>query len=172
VWLAGRDTGRSPRRILGRDVFDWTWPLMRRATIDTRLGRRLRDRMSGGGDALIGITECDLRSASVRRMARVQSERGGLPVCGDEVLEPAVIVWCTGFRPDYEWIGLPDALRADGHPAQQRGVSTTWHGLFFVGLRFQYRLSSSLIGGVGDDALFIAEQVASRATVNVGPVAR
>jgi len=35
-------------------------------------------------------------------------------------------------------------------------------GLYFIGLRFQHRLSSSLIGGVGADAVFIAEQAARR----------
>src|SRR5688500_5987926 len=67
VWLAGRDTGHLPRRLLGRDIFDWIWPLMRRFTIDTRLGRRLRGRMSGG-DALIGIPERTLTTGGVVRV--------------------------------------------------------------------------------------------------------
>ena len=33
VWLAGRDTGHLPRRLLGRDIFDWIWPVMTRATL-------------------------------------------------------------------------------------------------------------------------------------------
>jgi hypothetical protein len=37
--------------------------------------------------------------------------------------------------------------------------------LFFVGLRFQHRVSSSLLGGVGPDAAFIAERVAERTDV-------
>ena len=77
--------------------------------------------------------------------------RGGLPVCDDTVLEPRVIVWCTGFTPDYRWIDLP-IFGEDGYPRHERGVVTEAPGLFFVGLRFQHRLSSSLIGGVGDDA--------------------
>ena len=28
VWLAGRNTGHMPRRVLGRDVFDWIWPVL------------------------------------------------------------------------------------------------------------------------------------------------
>ena len=51
VWLAGRDTGHMPRRLLGRDLFDWVWPLMTRFTLDTRVGRRMRARMRGGGRA-------------------------------------------------------------------------------------------------------------------------
>jgi len=44
VWLAGRDTGHLPRRVLGRDLFDWLWPVMHRLTLDTRLGPWLNGR--------------------------------------------------------------------------------------------------------------------------------
>ena len=160
VSLAGRDTGHLPRRLLGRDIFDWIWPLMMRFTLDTRLGRRLRRRMSGG-DALIGIPEPELTTAGVVRVGRLTDERGGLPICGGEVLEPRVIVWATGFRPDYRWINLP-VFDAEGYPRHRRGVATDAPGLYFVGLRFQHRMTSSLLGGVGADAAFIADQVAQR----------
>jgi putative flavoprotein involved in K+ transport len=161
VWLAGRDTGHLPRRLLGRDLFDWIWPVMARATADTRLGRRMRARARRGGDALIGIPERELAGAGVVRVGQITEERGGLPVCGGAVLDPSVIVWCTGFAPDYGWIDLP-VFGADGFPRQSRGVVPDAPGLFFLGLRFQHRMSSSLIGGVGEDAAFIAEQVARR----------
>ena len=161
VWLAGRNTGHLPRRVLGRDVFDWIWPVMTRATAGTRIGRRLRRNASSGGDALIGIPEGEIAAAGVCRVERLEEERGGLPVCGDTVVEPRVIVWCTGFAPDYRWIDLP-IFDEEGHPRHDRGVVPDAPGLFFLGLRFQYRMTSSLIGGVGADAAFIAEQVAKR----------
>ena len=164
VWLAGRDTGHLARRILGRDLFHWLWPLMMHATTTTRLGRRLRERARRGGDALIGIPERTLTDAGVQRVGKVTEERGGFPVCGNRVLEPKAIVWCTGFCPDYDWIDLP-VIGEDGYPRHERGVATDAPGLYFVGLRFQYRMTSSLIGGVGDDAAFIAEQVARRSTL-------
>ena len=160
VLLAGRDTGHLPRRVLGRDLFDWVWPLMRRFTLDTRLGRRLRRRMAGG-DALIGIPERTLTKAGLVRVGRLTDERKGLPLCGGKVVNPRVIVWATGFRPDYRWIDLR-VLDAEGYPRHRRGVATDAPGLYFVGLRFQHRMSSSLLGGVGADAAFIAEQVAQR----------
>jgi putative flavoprotein involved in K+ transport len=161
VWLAGRDTGHLPRRLLGRDLFDWIWPIISRATADTRLGRRMRAKVRRGGDALIGIPERELVAAGVVRVGRLKDVRGTLPVCGDTVVEPRVIVWCTGFAPDYSWIDLP-IFGDDGYPRHEHGVVSEAPGLFFVGLRFQHRLSSSLIGGVGDDARFVAEQVAVR----------
>jgi putative flavoprotein involved in K+ transport len=167
VWLAGRDTGHMPRRLLGRDVFDWLWPVMRRATTATRLGQRMRRSIWSSGDALIGIPERNLREAGIARVARLDSERDGMPVCGDVVLEPSVIVWCTGFSPDYRWIDLP-VFGADGFPRHERGIVAEAAGLYFLGLRFQHRLNSSLIGGVGEDAKFIADRVAQRSDALVG----
>ena len=161
VWLAGRDTGHLPRRALGRDIFQWIWPVMQRATLDTRIGKRLHARARSGGDALIGIPEREITTAGVTRVGRLDSERGGQPVCGNEVLDPAVIIWCTGFAPDYSWIDLP-VFGTDGLPRHVRGTVPDAPGLFFLGLRFQHRMTSSLIGGVGDDAKFIAERVAER----------
>ena len=168
VWLAGRDTGHLPRRLLGRDVFDWIWPVLSRATADTRLGRRLREGATHGGDALIGIPERTLVAAGVVRVGRLDDERGGLPLCGGAVLQPRVVVWCTGFVPDYRWIALP-VLDARGRPRHRRGVALDAPGLYFVGLRFQHRLTSSLLGGVGADAAYVAEQVARRSAAAAVP---
>jgi putative flavoprotein involved in K+ transport len=161
VWLAGRDTGRLPRRLLGRDIFDWLWPLMQRATADSRLGKRIRLKMRRGGDGLIGMSTRELVAAGIRRVGRVDDERGGFPVVNGEVLEPSVMIWCTGFHPDYRWIRVP-VFDDDGYPRHERGVVSEAPGLFFVGLRFQYRMNSSLIGGVGADAQHVAERVLRR----------
>jgi putative flavoprotein involved in K+ transport len=96
----------------------------------------------------------------------VTGEHDGLPVCDGEVLAPRVIVWCTGFAPNYGWIDLP-ILDTDGRPRHRRGVATDIPGLYFVGLRFQHRMTSSLLGGVGADAAFIAEQVVRRVEAGV-----
>jgi putative flavoprotein involved in K+ transport len=161
VWLAGRDTGHTPRRVLGRDVFDWTWPVMTRLTADTRLGRRMRDREGAGGDSLVGISDVDLAAAGVQRVGRVTDVRDGLPVCDGETLAPSVVIWCTGFTADYSWIDLP-VTDAHGRPRHQRGVATDVEGLYFVGQRWQHRRTSSLLGGVGADAEWIAAQVTAR----------
>jgi putative flavoprotein involved in K+ transport len=150
VWLAGRNTGHLSRRALGRDIFDWIWPVVTRVK-----------KGGPGGDALIGIPEHTLQAAGIRRVGRLEDAQGGLPVCGDTVLEPRVVVWCTGFVPDYRWIELP-IFSPNGYPRHDRGVIAEAPGLFFLGLRFQHRMTSSLIGGVGADAAFIAEQVAQR----------
>lgn len=162
VWLAGRNTGHLPRRLLGRDVFDWLWPLMGLANADTRLGRRLRTRMRSGGDALLGIPERALVQGGIVRVGRLEAERAGFPLCGNRALDPATVIWCTGFRPDFSWIDLP-ILEDDGYPRHHRGSALDVPGLFFAGLRFQHRMRSQLIGGVGEDASYVADQVSRRA---------
>ena len=162
VWLAGRDTGHLPRRLLGRDLFDWIWPLMHRFTADTSLGRRMRRRVGGGGDALIGIPERTLMTGGVVRVGRVESLRDGWPVVDGEVIHPRAIVWCTGFVSDYSWIDAP-VFDERGVPRHTRGVVADAPGLYFLGLRFQHRMTSSLVGGVGHDAAFVAGEVVRRA---------
>ena len=110
---------------------------------------------------MIGIPDGELTRAGITRVPRISAQRGGLPVSGDIVLEPRVIVWCTGFGPNYSWIDVP-VFADDGYPRHERGVCAEVPGLYFLGLRFQHRLSSSLIGGVGSDAALIAEQIAAR----------
>jgi putative flavoprotein involved in K+ transport len=75
-------------------------------------------------------------------------------------MDVSTVIWCTGFRPDLGWIDLP-VLGDAGHPVHQRGVVDAEPGLYFVGLPFQYALTSSLVGGVGRDAEHIAKHIAS-----------
>jgi putative flavoprotein involved in K+ transport len=69
----------------------------------------------------------------------------------------STIIWATGYGRSYNWLHLP-ALGADGEFVQRRGV-TRVPGLYVVGLRFQYRRKSHFIGGVGEDAQFMAERI-------------
>ncbi len=165
VWLAGRETGRIPRRLLGRDVYDWAWPVMTRFTVETRLGRRLRER-ARRGDPLVGITPRQIADAGIERVGRVDDVRDGLPICDGRAIEARVVIWCTGFTPDYGWIRLP-VFDDAGHPRHERGVVAEASGLYFVGLRFQHRMTSALIGGVGQDAAYVAGLVAARSETRV-----
>jgi putative flavoprotein involved in K+ transport len=161
VTLAGRPVGSMRRRVLGRDVFDWLYLTMMRPGADSFIGQRIKANVIGGTDALIGMTESDLAKAGVNRSGRVVAAIDGRPVlAGGTIIDVASIVWATGFRPDFTWVDAP-VLGDDGFPLHNRGV-TSVPGLYFLGLRFQYRLNSSLIGGVGEDARFIANAVAAR----------
>jgi putative flavoprotein involved in K+ transport len=80
------------------------------------------------------------------------------------VLDVANVIWCTGFQPGFSWIDLPVFAKEDGSkgPRHERGIVPNVPGLYFVGLFFLYALSSSLLGGVGRDAEYVVEHLASR----------
>jgi putative flavoprotein involved in K+ transport len=81
-------------------------------------------------------------------------------------LEVDAVLWATGYRPDHSWIELP-VFDDEGRLRHRRGV-TDVPGLFFLGLSWQHTRGSALIGFVGDDAAFIAEQVAAGTNGRVG----
>jgi putative flavoprotein involved in K+ transport len=102
---------------------------------------------------------------------RTTGARGGLPVLDDgRDLEVANVIWCTGFVPDFPWIDLP-IFAEDGGPVHDRGIVRSEPGLYFVGLFFLYAAASSLVGGVGRDAAYIARHIASH-EVNSRPRVR
>ena len=73
------------------------------------------------------------------------------------------VVFAGGFRPDYaSWVHCPGALDDLGFPIHEEGASTVVPGLYFVGVHFLRKRKSSLLIGVGEDAVIVAGQVAAR----------
>jgi putative flavoprotein involved in K+ transport len=70
-----------------------------------------------------------------------------------------VVLWATGYRHDFEWVGLP-FLAPDGFPIQSRGV-TAIPGLYVLGLDWLYNAKSGLFAGLGDDAAHVASVIDS-----------
>jgi putative flavoprotein involved in K+ transport len=138
-------------------------------TVDSPLGRKINERGVGRrGSPLIRVTPEAIRRAGVERVPRTEGVVDGKPRLADgPVLDVAAVVWATGFRPDFSWIELP-ILGAGGYPVHYRGVAEGVPGLYFLGLPFQYTLYSSLIGGVGADARYVAEHIRNRATSGDG----
>jgi len=155
--LAGPDTGRIPIT-LGGPVFKI---MNRLLTADTERGRRFAANHADKGTPLVRVRPADLSRAGVERLPRVAGVRAGRPVLADgRVLDVTNVIWCTGYTPDYSWITLP-GVPSDTHPAHRKGV-TDQPGLYFVGLPYQTTMASSLVGGVGADARYIAGQIAAR----------
>jgi putative flavoprotein involved in K+ transport len=169
IWMAGRDVGYVPFRInsfLGRLL---CVPLLLRfvfhriMTVKTPMGRRLRAKIMGHGAPLIRVRRWQLTAAGVERTPRITGVRNGRPVLADgRVIEPANIVWCTGFHAGLEFIDLP-IFDEHGEPQHESGVVSAAPGLFFVGLHFLHAMSSSMIHGVARDAERIANAAAARA---------
>jgi putative flavoprotein involved in K+ transport len=159
VWLSGRDTGRVPT-LMPWSLLLFMWHHM--LTTDTPLGRRSRFSASSGGASLVRVRPRDLAAAGVERVPRVADVQCGAPVLADgHRLDAANVVWCTGFERGFPWIDLPIS-GDDGEPLHRRGIVTTEPGLYFVGLRFLYALSSSTIHGIDRDASHVAEIIARR----------
>jgi putative flavoprotein involved in K+ transport len=70
------------------------------------------------------------------------------------------VVWATGYGVDFGWIDIA-AFGADGAPLQQGGISAV-EGLYFLGLNWMTRMSSSFLSYVGDDAARLADHIAAR----------
>ncbi len=168
TWMAGRNTGAVPFRIDGlaarlllqRLIFRIVFH--RLLTVNTPMGRKARPKFLSQGGPLIRVKEADLTAAGVERVPRVVGLRNGLPLLADgRVLEPANVIWCTGFHPGFSWIDLP-VIGERGLPQHSSGVVAGEPGLYFVGLPFLHAFSSGMIHGVARDAQRIAEIIGER----------
>jgi putative flavoprotein involved in K+ transport len=152
-----------PQRPLGRDLFWWlTRTGLIRATVDSRLGRRFRDR-----ELVIGTTWRGLAEQGVTLLPRAVSAIGSTVALADgTTTEADAVVWATGFRADFGWLDVPGAI-VDGAPEHARGVSPV-PGLFFLGLPWQHTRGSALLGFVREDAAWLADRIhAARPAVPV-----
>jgi putative flavoprotein involved in K+ transport len=131
-------------------------------TADTDRGRRFAATHAGKGTPLVRVRAADLFRVGVERLPRVAGVRAGKPVLEDaRVLDVASVIWCTGYLPDYSWISLPGIGR-HSLPAHHKGVAIGQPGLYFVGLLYQTTMASALVGGVGEDARYIAGHISQR----------
>ena len=72
----------------------------------------------------------------------------------------STVIWATGYAFDFSMVKLP-VVDSDGYPMQKRGVSG-YPGLYFLGLPWLYSRRSGILFGVGDDAAYLAVQIAER----------
>jgi putative flavoprotein involved in K+ transport len=152
----GERMPRLPQRVLGRSLFWW---LERTGVMDVSVGSRLGRRMSRT-DTLIGKSPRMLRGVELHGRAVEVRGDAVLTAAGGRV-NPASVVWATGFRPDFGWIEAP-VLGPRGLPVHRRGVTAT-PGLYFLGLSWLHTRGSALIGWVGRDAEHLAATIGAQA---------
>jgi putative flavoprotein involved in K+ transport len=113
-------------------------------------------------DAYVDRNQLDLpEEPEARRL-------GTLPDCvTDPILEIDLqesgvtsIIWATGYSVDYSWLKA-DVLDGMGKPRHERGVSPE-PGVYFVGLPWLSRRSSSFLCGVWSDASYIAHHISAQ----------
>jgi putative flavoprotein involved in K+ transport len=166
VLLSGPSTGALPFRpesVAGRVLMPFIGRVVfhRVLTTGTPIGRKVRSKMIASGEPLIRVKPKDLAAAGVERVPRVTGVEEGLPQLEDgRSVDVANVVWCTGFQPSFSWIDLP--VLGALEPAHDRGIVGSEPGLYFIGLKFLYSVSSEQIHGVGRDADRIAQRIATR----------
>jgi putative flavoprotein involved in K+ transport len=166
VYLAGRDPGSSPRRFLGRDIYWWLYVTgMGNFSRDHWLGKRIArsiDNSSSLSGGRVAIPSQMILDAGIRWVPRVAGARHGLPLLENgPALDVDTIIWATGYKPDYRWVE-PMLVNRFGYPVHKRGVIEGEPGLYVMGLVFQYRLNSHMVGGVGRDAEYLGKVIAER----------
>ena len=156
---AGARIPTIPQRPLGRDVWWWaSGARLDRVTVDSRLGRRL-----AGRDQRIGVGLRHLaRHHNVRIRPQATATAGRTVTFADgATADVDAVVWATGYTTSHSWIDIPEATDQRGHLIQKRGVTPS-PGLYTLGLTWQHTRGSALLGWVGADAAFLADQITSR----------
>ena len=157
---AGKRIPTVPQRPLGRDVWWWASGLrLDRVTADSRLGRRLsgRDQIVGAGPRQLA------RRHGITVRPRLDTVAGRRVTFADAThAEYDAVVWATGFTTNDSWIDVPDATDERGRLRQSRGITPS-PGLYTLGRSWQHTRGSALLGWVGNDAAFLAEQIAGPA---------
>ncbi|MFI5896836.1 flavin-containing monooxygenase [Actinoplanes sp. NPDC051513] len=126
------------------------------------------------GDLAGSVAFGDARYADIRKLLTEQLPAKG--ITAPRLADPApfhadppreldltglgVVIFTSGFRPDYtRWIRFP-AFDAMGFPLTDDGASTVVPGLFFCGVHFLRKRKSAVLFGVGEDATIVARSIA------------
>jgi putative flavoprotein involved in K+ transport len=160
TFISGHPTFHIPDPVFRYAGRLYWWFASNILTVKTPIGRKAKKSIVKGGGPLINVSVKDLVSAGVEQVPRVSGiERGQPRLENGRMVPVSSIVWATGFKPDFSWIRLKVTDEKSGWPMTKRGVSTEVKGLYFIGMLFQYGLTSGLVGGVGRDAAFIVKHI-------------
>ena len=166
--LSGRSHGQMPIRVTDTRRAMLGWPVVEFVfghvlTMRTPIGRKMRPEVRKGGGPLLRVRLGDLDRAGVERHDhKTVGVTDGRPMLADgTVLDVANVIWATGYRPDYGFVAAP-VVGDDGWPIEERGVSPTVPGLYFLGVPFQFAFSSMLVAGAGRDAKYVVDRIAER----------
>jgi putative flavoprotein involved in K+ transport len=168
AYLSGKPSGQIPVRH-GPAAARFVLPVVRFVghhvlTLRTPIGRKAQPRFSSHSAPLVRVKLKDLAAARVEQVPRTVGLDDGRPALEDgRVLDVSNVIWCTGFREEFPWIDLP-IFDENERPLHERGVVVGEPGLYFVGMPFQYALSSDVLPGVGRDAEYIAKHIARNFT--------
>ena len=165
--LAGTAAGELPIRH-GRTAARFALPVVRFLglhvlNLRTPLGRQALATLGAHADPLIRTKVRDLADAGVCLVPRVTGVRDGRPVLADgRVCEVSSLIWCTGYRNEFDWVEVP-AFDEEGRPRHDRGVVRSVPGLYVLGQELLFAAVSATLPGIGRDAAYLARQLAAGA---------
>ncbi|WP_442582737.1 flavin-containing monooxygenase [Mesorhizobium sp. ASY16-5R] len=152
VMLTGRLTGFSAGRMLTfRDD----------VVANILLGDEASARVKGWIDAYIERSGIDAPPAEDDPAETVAPHLPDPPILELDVSSLGCIIWCTGFRGDYGYVGVAGALDRHGQPIHAGGVGVV-PGLFFAGLDFGTKRKSGTIRAVAEESALFAALIAER----------
>ena len=159
TFISGNPPFHIPDNLLKYGGELYWWIINNIITEKTSIGRKVKDNISHGGSPLIRISADDLKAAGIKNLPRVAGTSEGYPLLEDKTtVKVRSVIWATGYKPDYSWIEM-NITNDLGWPVTKRGVSTLQKGLYFVGMPFQFGLTSGLVGGIGRDAAYVSQYI-------------
>jgi len=142
-----------PLELMGKSIFWWFDKLgILNATSHSFLGKSIQRK----GDPIFGyeLKRAVVKNEVMLRPKVISAKEKQVTFEDITTLEVQNIIWSTGFKPDYSWIQIENALNEKNEILHERGVSLI-KGLYFLGLPWQSKRGSALLQGVGTDAEFL-----------------
>ena len=100
------------------------------------------------------------RDSTHNEVAPVDLSRDALRNLSTDAENIRAVVWATGYRRAFPWLRVPGAIGPDGDIAHVDGI-TGIPGLYALGFRLLRKRDSHFIGGVGSDAVVLAQQISA-----------
>jgi putative flavoprotein involved in K+ transport len=159
-----------PQRILGRDVHFW----IRLTGFDTwrRQFTGWRPSLTNQAGVLdTGVYRAAIRSGNpIHQPLFARFTERGVQWIGGEESHFDVVIFATGFRPNYPYLVALNALDEYGNPLHISGISTTTSGLYYVGISGQRSFASATLRGVGDDTAYVSQHLNHYLKPSMGPI--
>ncbi|NMP15836.1 NAD(P)/FAD-dependent oxidoreductase [Thalassotalea sp. Y01] len=143
-----------PQQFLGKTLWWWLKSFgILSLNKYSYLGRQIKKRMQ----PVIGTNVKALLSKSnvttLPRITAAQNNR--LDFEGESIADIKNIIWATGYKPDYRWLGNIE-FDETGYPVNYRGVGEC-AGMYFIGLPWMHTRGSATLGGVAKDAEYLSQ---------------
>lgn len=147
-----------PQTFLGKDIHFWISSLGLDHT-HSRLGKWILHGKS------VGVLDTGKYQKAIKRQKPNQKKMfssfssSGV-VWSDGIAEMVdTVIFATGFQANVSYLSPLPALDSSGSPLQNKGVSTSVKGLYYVGLPWQRSHASATIRGVGRDSAFVVTHI-------------